>query len=318
MELISFTRGLIDNVGVKLIALVVALVIWFNASGQQTDKREYTASLTFINLPDSVTMTGRVPDQIWLSVSGTRRELLFLRFRKLSMLVNMARANSGRLTQRLSVSDLVLPPGIEPGDVRILDPQVVDVNLEQLVSKRLRVTVTLSGGLGEDLLLSRTPEARPMWVKATGPKSAIDPMEKIPTKSIDLAKLRESVNREVPLEFDPGTIVCVPDRVMVSVAISARGRRVLANVPPTILHDNDDHATEVFPKTVSLTMEGPQALLDTLSSRDVSVLVDLTGRPPGRYTLAPEIIVPDGVEKYVMNVDSLRVVVSRVTSSQSM
>lgn len=315
MKLISFTRGLIDNIGVKLIAVVVALVIWFNASGQQTDKRDYAATLSFVNLPDSVTLTGRVPDQVRLSVAGTRRELLFLRFRKINMLVNMARANPGRLTQRLSVSDLILPPGIEAGDVRIIEPHVVDVTLQRLVSKRLRVAVMLSGGLPEDLLLNRTPQASPMWAEVTGPESAVTPLEKIPTKPIDLSKLRESVDREVQLEFDEATLECVPDRVVVSIAISARGRRVLPNVPPTILHDNDNHLIEVFPKTVSLTVEGPQALLDTLSSRDVSVLVDLTGKPAGRYTLAPEIIVPDGVEKYVIDVDSLRILVSKATDS---
>jgi hypothetical protein len=47
-----------------------------------------------------------------------------------------------------------------------------------------------------------------------------------------------------------------------------------------------------------------------LSSGDVSVLVDLSGKPPGRYTLAPEVIVPDGVVSYVMDIDSLRIVIN--------
>lgn len=315
MNFISFARGLLDNIGVKLIALVVAMVIWFNASGQQTDKRDYTAELSFVNLPDSVTITGRIPTQVRLNVTGTRRELLFLGFRKINMLVNMARANPGRFTQRLSVSDLILPPGIEPGDVRIIEPRAVDVNLERLINKRLRVAVILNGGLAEDLLLNRTPEARPLWVAAVGPESALEPMEKVPTKPIDLSRVRESSDREVQLDFDNKVISCTPDRVMVSLSVSVRGTRVLANVPPTILYDNDRNMTEVFPKTVSLTIEGPKALLDTLSSSDISVLVDLTGKPPGRYTLAPEIIVPEGVEKYAMDVDSLRILVSKATDS---
>jgi YbbR domain-containing protein len=93
---------------------------------------------------------------------------------------------------------------------------------------------------------------------------------------------------------------------------------LLANIPPTILVDEEDLFTDVYPKTVSLTLEGPKALLDTLSSGDVSVLVDLSGKPPGRYTLAPEIIVPDGVESYSMDVDSLRIMINRTPSPQSM
>jgi YbbR domain-containing protein len=318
MELISFTRGLVDNIGVKLIALIVAMMIWFNASGQQELKRDYIANLRFVNLPDSLTLTGDIPDEVELSVSGTRRELLFMGFRKINVMVNMARAEPGRFAHRLSVSDIILPPNVEPGDVHILEPSSVDVSVERLVSKRVRVTVMLSGSLVEDHLLNEIPSARPMSVAVTGPERAVVPIEKLPTKPIDLGKVKETVEREVEIDYDKNLLSCVPDRVVVTISISPRGQRVLANVPPTILVDDDTHRTEIFPKTVSLTIEGPQALLDTLSSGDVSVLVDLSGMPPGRYTLAPEIIVPDGVEKYMMDVDSLRILVTQSSGAKSM
>ena len=85
MKPTSFTRGLVDSIGVKLVALVVALMIWFNASGQQEVKRNYVANLRFVNLPDSLTLAGRIPPEAELSVTGTRRELLFMGFRKLDV-----------------------------------------------------------------------------------------------------------------------------------------------------------------------------------------------------------------------------------------
>jgi YbbR domain-containing protein len=318
MRLTSFTRGLIDGIGVKLVALIVALMIWFNASGQQEVKRNYEATLRFVNLPDSLTLTGRVPSEAELSVTGTRRDLLFMGFRKLSVMVNMARARPGRFSQRLSVSDVILPPNVEPGDVRILSPSSVEVAVERLVTKRVRVAVVLSGSLAKDQILNEVPSARPAVVAITGPESAVTPLEKMPTKPIDLERVRESLERETMLDYDPNLLTCVPDKVIVTISVSTRGRRVLANVPPTILIDDESHSTEVIPRTVTLTIEGPQSMLDTLSSGDVSVLVDLSGKPVGRYTLAPEVIVPDGVEKYIMDVDSLRIIVSQKPRSQSM
>lgn len=318
MELISFTRGLINNIGVKLIAVVVAMMIWFNASGQQDVKRNYIATLRFVNLPDSLTITGRIPDHAELSVTGTRRELLFLGFRKMNVMVNMARATPGRFSQRLSVSDIPLPPGVEPADVYIVSPASIDVGVERIVSKRVTVSANLTGELAPNLVMNRTPRVWPPRVTITGPESTIRSIDKVLTKAIDLGKIRESVERESAVEYDSDAITCVPDRVVVSLLTGPRGQRVLANVPPTVLVDDENHLAEVFPKTVSLTIEGPQSLLDTLSSGDVSILVDLSGRPPGRYTLAPEIIVPEGVEKYAMDVDSLRILVSRSSGSGSM
>jgi hypothetical protein len=39
------------------------------------------------------------------------------------------------------------------------------------------------------------------------------------------------------------------------------------------------------------------------------VLLDLTGKPAGRYRLVPEVILPKGINGYSINVDSLTVVV---------
>jgi hypothetical protein len=70
----------------------------------------------------------------------------------------------------------------------------------------------------------------------------------------------------------------------------------------------------VFPRTVSLTLEGAAAVLDTLSSGDVSVLLDLSGRAPDRYRIAPEIILPPGVTLAGISADTLTVQISRNTA----
>jgi YbbR domain-containing protein len=318
MAVTSFARGITTNVGVKLIALVVAMVIWFNASNQKEIDRTYVASLTFVNVPDTLTVTGRVPNEVELSITATRWEMLRMGFKRVGVQVNMNRAGPGRFSQRLSVSDVLLPSGLEPRKVRILSPVLIDVVLERLVTKGVRVAVSLSGALQGDQLLSSVPEAVPGWVMVTGPEGAVTPLEKILTRPIDLGKIRESTRREVELDFDRKVFTCEPERVMVTMSVSIRGKRLLANIPPTILVDEKDLFAEVYPKTVSLTLEGPKALLDTLSSGDVSVLIDLSGKPPGSYMLAPEVIVPDGVERYIINVDSLRILINQTPQPRSM
>jgi YbbR domain-containing protein len=311
MKPISFARGLVENFGVKLVALIVALMIWFNASGQQEVKRNYVATLRYVNLPDSLTLTGDIPQTAEISVSGSRRELLLMGFRKINVVVNLARAARGRFVQRLAPSDVMIPRNIEPANVSVLSPAAIEVEIERMVAKRVRVAVMLAGSLAVDQLLDGIPTARPASVTVTGPESVVRVLTKMPTKSIELARVREPVEREVELDYDRNLLACDPDRVVVSISTSARGRRVLANIPPTILVDDDTRLAEIFPKTVSLTIEGPRSLLDTLSSGDVSVLVDLSGVAPGHYTLAPDVIVPEGVERYLLDVDSLKIRVTR-------
>jgi YbbR domain-containing protein len=317
MTVVSLARGIFSNIGVKLLALLVAVVIWFNAIGQQEDERLFVVPLQFASLADTLTVTGRVPHEVQIAVTGTRRDLLLIEFKKISVSLNMMRSEPGRFTQRLSVSDVILPPGVEPRKVRIVSPLLVDVTLEKIVTRRARVAVSLSGALPGGQLLSSVPEAVPEWVLVTGARSIVEHMDKVYTKPIDLSRVRDSGERDVDLDLDEATVSSEPKKVRVGLFVSVRDKRVLANIPPTVLVDEANVVAEVIPKTVSLTLEGPKTLLDQLSSRDVSVLVDLSGKPPGRYLLAPEVIVPNGIEKYIMDVDSLRVFVSRTSSPRS-
>ncbi len=315
MAAANFARGIIGNLGVKLLALLVAVAIWFNAIGQREDERTFQVPLMFVNVSDSLTVTGRVPDVAELVITGTRRDLLLMGFKRITVAVNMNRAMPGRFSQRLSVSDVLLPPGVEQRSVRINAPLLIDVSLERVMAKRVRVAVSLTGNLPGEQLLSTVPESVPGWVMVKGAESAVKPLEKVFTRPIDLGKIRESVEREVDLDYNTDVFDCEPTKVFVAVYVSERSRRVLAHIPPTILVDHVDFVTEVFPNTVSLSLEGPSALLDTLSSRDVSILVDLSGKPMGVYTLAPEVIVPNGVEKYALDIDSLRVFIGQALST---
>lgn len=317
MTVASLFRAVFENIGVKLLALVVAVVIWFSAIGQHEEERVFVVPLQLAHIADTLTVTGRVPTEAQVAVTGTRRDLLLMEFKKVAVSLNMSRAEPGRFSQRLSVSDVVLPPGSQPLRVRIISPLLVDVTVEKLVTRRSRVAVTLSGSLPANQLLSSVPEAAPAWVLATGPQSVVGRLDRVPTKPIDLGKVKDSGEREVELDIEGKGVTCDPAKVRVGLFVSERGTRVITNIPPTVLVDEPSVTAEVIPKSLTLTLEGPKALLGTLSSKDVSILLDLSGKAPGRYLLSPEVIVPNGIVKYALDVDSLRVFVSRASGGRS-
>jgi YbbR domain-containing protein len=154
-------------------------------------------------------------------------------------------------------------------------------------------------------------ELMPSWAIIRGAASRVARVESVPTEVLDLSRIRSSIDRDLGLDYDRSLFVCNPDRVNVSAVVSERGQRVLANVPPTVLVDSDDYIARVFPGTVSLTLEGAAPVLDTLSSGDISVLLNLSGRAPDRYRLAPEVILPPGIVLVGMSVDTLTVEISR-------
>ncbi len=317
MKLQNFKHFFTDNIGVKLIALFVALFIWFSASGQQQASRFFIVPLKLVNMPDSLTIAGAFPVEAEVSISGTKRELLFMSFKRIEILVNLAAATPGRFRQRLSASNVVARGGLDPRNVQIISPSSIDLFFEPLVMKKVPVELNISGSLPPGYVLVKGPGVEPPEVLIKGPATSVTHLKSISTKPVDLGRVRESFRREVEIDVGEKTYSCEPARVMISVSVGQLGERVLPNIPPTVLFDAEEFTIEVTPKAVSVTLSGIRTVLDTLSSGDVSVLLDLSGKPPGRYTLVPDVIVPAGVGGYSLSVDSITVIVREGSAQQS-
>ena len=314
----SLKKSLTENIGVKIIALVVAMFVWFNASGQKEVVWLKMIPITIENVPDSLVVSGAVPSEVEISITGTKRQLILTGFKRLSLIVDLAGAATGGHRISLSSRNIRLPGGIDRHRIRILEPTVLNLSLERLFTRRVQVTLATSGTVPENIiLLDGAFSVTPSWVYVKGAAPLVENIETISTEPIDLSKLKESVEKEVALNFNHDRIECRPDRATVSIRVSEKGSRILPNVPPTVLVDSEDYDARVVPNTVSLTLEGARTVLDTLSSGDVSVLLNLSGRGGGRYILAPEVIVPSGVRLVDMSVDSLVVNIFDNTKPES-
>ena len=193
-----------------------------------------------------------------------------------------------------------------PGGYQLLAARVWIKTLYE--SRRLQVSLATTGALPANVLLEDAGlTIEPAWVTVRGPASIIERVQHVTTESLQLARVRETTTRELELECDPRAFACEPDRVTVTLRVSARAERVLANIPPTVLLDSDDVDAEVEPDAVSLTLEGPASVIDTLSSGDVSVLVAVSGRGPASVRVAPDVILPPGIRLTAISADTLEV-----------
>ncbi len=304
----KIARLVTDNFGAKVLAVMVAVLVWFNASGQEEVSRVRTVPLILEGLPDSLALAAPVPVTADVRVTATRRQLLALGFQRVAVVADLSGFEAGRRRLPLSGDHVRGTGDLAPGRVEVVTPAVLDVSLEPLVSRRLQVSLATTGAFPANVLLEDAGlTIEPAWVTVRGPASIIERVQHVTTESLQLARVRETTTRELELECDPRAFACEPDRVTVTLRVSARAERVLANIPPTILLDSDDVDAEVEPDAVSLTLEGPASVLDTLSSGDVSVLVAVSGRGPASVRVAPDVILPPGVRLTEISADTLEV-----------
>ena len=311
-------RTLTEDLGIKVMAVVVAAFIWFNASGQQQVVRLREIPLGVHNLSDTLVVTTPLPDRVEVRVTGTRRQILAMGFRRVQAVLDLDGLGPGRHRVTLSAASIELPPGFDRRNIAVIAPLMIDVNIERVVTRRIPAVLTTLGELPDDLVLVGDGlRLDPAWITVRGPESTVSRMRNVPTRPYDVSRIRESGSRELPLDFDPSLVACEPAVVTVTARVEKRARRAFS-VPPTVLSEHAaDLEAVVLPTTVSITLEGPESVLDTLSTASISVLLQPPRLVPGTWTLAPEIIVPPGTEPVAASVDSFTVRLVRPTDSDA-
>jgi YbbR domain-containing protein len=309
----NVARIFTHNLGAKVLAVIVALLVWFNASGQEQVVRLRTAPLVVEGLADSLALATAVPATAEVRVVASRRSLVTVGFRRLSVVADVAGFGPGRHRVPLGANHVRGLGGLDPASVQVVSPALIELVVEPMASRRLQVSLATIGSLPASVvMLEGGASIEPAWVTVRGPASVLERVQHVSTQPVDLSRVRDSFRREIALDCDRLTFSCEPARVTVSLEVGPRGERVLANVPPTVLIDSDDLDFEIDPPVLSLTLEGPSAVLDTLSSGDVSLLLSMTGRAPATYRMVPDVIVPPGVRVVEVSQDTLEVRLYRV------
>ena len=67
-----------ENLGIKIAAIVLSLLVFFYVRTQKEGELTFKVSVELKGIPDSLTWTGEVPDQVSVTLSGKLRNVIKL------------------------------------------------------------------------------------------------------------------------------------------------------------------------------------------------------------------------------------------------
>jgi YbbR domain-containing protein len=193
------------------------------------------------------------------------------------------------------------PPGT---DVVSLDPSYLEVTLERRVSRTVDIAAQTSGQLRQAYELGDL-QVDPSTVEVSGPRSAVTPLQSVPTEPIDLDGRTETFQTQVRLRpIDPSVTYQNSGRITVRVPIRAETiRRQFDDLPVEIV--NTTRPTSLSQSTVDLTVEGPRELVNELEANTLHGSIDMSGvsdKPAGTYEKEIQVRnLPDGVSAIQVN-----------------
>ncbi|MEW5724349.1 MAG: CdaR family protein [Thermodesulfobacteriota bacterium] len=286
-----------QNLGVKLLSLILAVALWYTAVGREWAEVGLNVPLEMVNFPSDMVVANRMPDGISVRIRGSVALTRQVAERNLRFSLDMALAKPGTNRFTLQPDALSLPRGLE---VTHLAPNEITVELEQLVTKKVGLLPVIKGEPVAGYIIDDI-SLEPKQVELRGPASVVEPVDILWTEPVDVTTLSASTT-VITRPNVPDNRLKLVRPVNIEVRLKIGEKVVTRDFPavPVQPRQPAGGALKDFrldPETVNLTVRGPVNLMSKLAAgQDISVQADLSGLGPGRYLLPVIVTVPERFE----------------------
>ena len=132
-----------QNLGLKMLALALAVAAWWFVAGESKVLVSFTIPLEIRNVPREMTITNKVERQVEVRLSGPSSLLSGMRPSEISASVDLAAGHAGRQYFTLDDRSVKVPPGVK---LQRIYPSSIEVVLDRTELRKVAVAVRIGGG----------------------------------------------------------------------------------------------------------------------------------------------------------------------------
>lgn len=291
-------RNLFDKVTtnwqVKILCFIAALVLYVGRTFSDLDKKTFIVPLDVMST-GAVSPTSKPPEFVRVTIRSTQANIADVLPSDLSATLDLTYLpNEGEflvpVTVKLSPKVLMM----DSFEVRMA-PERVKMKVESKVVKYVEVKPSLVGESAHGYAVAAVT-SEPDFVKISGPRTAVNAIENIPTEIVDVSDIMYTDDYEVTLQginslvtVSSPTVNCT---VHVDVVPEALSRTFFAiPVKAVYLNKAFELSSEILP--VTFDVEGTVPSLENFSLGENAVTVNCAEiKAPGTYTLPLRISLP--------------------------
>lgn len=274
----------LEDWGLKLIALVITLALWFGVTGLSTPTKERLTVPLNLTISTDTVVVNVIRPEVDIVISGDKRKLEQINRSDLSAGLDLTEVAPGDWVITLSPEtvSVVLPPGVK---LETVQPGNVAVKLESVAEKDVEVKTETTGSVEPGYEIYST-SVLPSKIRVRGPASVVKTLEYVQTDKIDLTgKNEEFTSKQVPVNASNPKAAVLNTVVDVYFRIGEkRGER--AFTLPIIGEPG---------KTASFILYGPKTLLQKVRADQIKVEIYLNDS--GEIT--PRVVVPTELQDVV-------------------
>jgi YbbR domain-containing protein len=276
------------HLGLKVLAIVLASVLWFTVAGEHVVERSLRVPLAVRNLPQHLEIVGDLPAAVDIRVRGSAAQLSRLDSGGVVAMLDLATARTGARLFHLRTDEVQVPYGIEVAQV---NPPSLSLSLEKSVRRTVPIVPATDGEPAPGFVVGRM-SAEPSTVQIAGPESHVREVSAATTEPIEIDGRTERVRDVVKVGVTDSSVRLVEQDLSATVVIEilpAPIEREVTGVPVRSRNLAPGLVPRVVPAVVSVNVRGQRDVLGGIRADTIDAFVDLAGLGPGRYNLRVQV-----------------------------
>jgi YbbR domain-containing protein len=298
------------HLGLKLLSLGLALLLWMAVAGEEIVERGLRVPLELQQLPGNEELSGEVPTAVDVRVRGGSGALSRIGPGDIVAVLDLHTARPGRRLFPLTPDQVHAPFGVEIVQVM---PSAIAMMFEASATRTVPVLPSVDGRPAPGFIVG-TLTAEPATVEVVGPESAVKRATEVLTEPVLVAGAKGRVQETVTIGvLDPTLrIVNAKTAVVTAQMQPAPAERIVHNLPVHLRNVDANLGVQAEPATVTVTLRGSREGLARMAADDVRAFIDVAGLGAGQYSL--DVHVDAGQEAGVTKIDptTVQVRISRV------
>lgn len=287
-----------NDLGYKILAVLLALALWFYVNDEKNPRTEsiFRVPLEMEDLPSGLVVADK-PQEVEVRVQGRSQLLAQVSVRQIRATVDLSRATIGVNVEPVEVQ---LPAGLK---LVTVTPSQVSISVDRITEKQFPVEVELKGRLPAGYRIL-APLTQPEQVIVGGPETILNRINGVKV-SVDVTGAEAPFRRSVPvtasdaegrnlsdwLEISPATV-----EVLVPVVRDVPSRQVEVRVQLQGKPASGFRLEQVVVIPQEVVVLGPEGVLENLPYL-VSDPVDISGISSDRvvalrFSLPPGVTLP--------------------------
>ena len=211
MALSNFRR-----LGLKIVSVIVAALLWLVVSGEQTVERALRIPLEFTNLPSQLEVVGEPPTVVDVRVRGSSGTLSRIAAGELVAVLDARAARPGQRMFHLTSAEVRAPFGVEVVQVT---PSNVSMFFERSELKMVPIVPEIEGQPAPGFAVGGFT-SEPPTVLLVGPGTALKNLTQATTEAVSVAGAKAPVTEMVTVGVtDPSVRLREPIAAKITVKI---------------------------------------------------------------------------------------------------